>query len=534
MLYGKTVLCVVLSLLTTGVFSSITEPNFADGRTVIVHLFEWKWTDIAEECERFLGPHKFAGVQVSPPSEHLVFADNPYSEYDYPWWERYQPIGYQLISRSGTPEEFADMVTRCLAVDVRIYVDAVINHMAGGGYVFPKVPFDEGDFNVKLGLCPTEDGGIHDVNDTVQMRYCNLLALADIHYGELNNYYGRDKVVEYLNKMIDMGVAGFRIDAAKHMYPAELDDVANRLHDCTFGGRPYIYQEVIDRFSNEAIKPSEYFETGDVTEFKFCDQMALLGRASVPADRFQNFGFDPSWGMMPSESAIIFVENHDNQRNHGGGGDILSFQEPREYKIGIAFGLAWNYGTARIFSGYVFEHSDQGPPSDTSGNTNNVVINAEGMCDGGWICEHRWREIRNMVCFRNVAGDEPVENWWDNGDNFIAFSRGDKAFFALNNERIRQSETLQTGLPPGTYCNLITGEPTATGCSGSSVVVNEDGYAYVDLLPSTDERDAMVALTIAATSGRSDYTGCVVEAAAVQLKFNLLLIAITVLVQLIY
>ncbi len=25
-------------------------------RTVFVHLFEWKWTDIAQECEQFLGP----------------------------------------------------------------------------------------------------------------------------------------------------------------------------------------------------------------------------------------------------------------------------------------------------------------------------------------------------------------------------------------------------------------------------------------------------------------------------------------------
>lgn len=39
-------------------------PNFASGRTVIVHLFEWKWTDIALECERFLGPKGYGGVQV--------------------------------------------------------------------------------------------------------------------------------------------------------------------------------------------------------------------------------------------------------------------------------------------------------------------------------------------------------------------------------------------------------------------------------------------------------------------------------------
>ena len=34
------------------------------GRTVIVHLFNWKWNDIATECETFLGPNKFCGVQV--------------------------------------------------------------------------------------------------------------------------------------------------------------------------------------------------------------------------------------------------------------------------------------------------------------------------------------------------------------------------------------------------------------------------------------------------------------------------------------
>lgn len=28
-------------------------PN-CDGKQVIVHLFEWKWTDIAAECERLV------------------------------------------------------------------------------------------------------------------------------------------------------------------------------------------------------------------------------------------------------------------------------------------------------------------------------------------------------------------------------------------------------------------------------------------------------------------------------------------------
>jgi hypothetical protein len=41
------------------------DPNIVHGRSAIVQLFEWKFNDIAEECERFLDPRGFAGVQVS-------------------------------------------------------------------------------------------------------------------------------------------------------------------------------------------------------------------------------------------------------------------------------------------------------------------------------------------------------------------------------------------------------------------------------------------------------------------------------------
>lgn len=40
-------------------------PNYASGRSTIVHLFEWKFSDIAAECENFLQYHGFGAVQVS-------------------------------------------------------------------------------------------------------------------------------------------------------------------------------------------------------------------------------------------------------------------------------------------------------------------------------------------------------------------------------------------------------------------------------------------------------------------------------------
>lgn len=34
-------------------------------RQTIVHLFEWKWSDIAKECETFLQNYGYGAVQVS-------------------------------------------------------------------------------------------------------------------------------------------------------------------------------------------------------------------------------------------------------------------------------------------------------------------------------------------------------------------------------------------------------------------------------------------------------------------------------------
>lgn len=60
MLLARSFVCVTLLVLTKAQFN----PNYAAGRSGIVHLFEWKWDDIATECENFLGPKGYASVQV--------------------------------------------------------------------------------------------------------------------------------------------------------------------------------------------------------------------------------------------------------------------------------------------------------------------------------------------------------------------------------------------------------------------------------------------------------------------------------------
>ena len=35
----------------------------------------------------------------------------------------------------------------------------------------------------------------------------------------------------------------------------------------------------------------------------------------------------------------------------------------------------------------------------------------DGACGNGWICEHRWSTIADMIQFSNAVAGEPLTNW---------------------------------------------------------------------------------------------------------------------------
>lgn len=65
---------------------------------------------------------------------------------------------------------------------------------------------------------------------------------------------------------------------------------------------------------------NEYYQTGQVTEFRYCIKVG----EGVKNGFFNLQGiYDQGWGMSDYDHAFVFVDNHDNQRGHGGGGNIL-------------------------------------------------------------------------------------------------------------------------------------------------------------------------------------------------------------------
>ena len=231
----------------------------------IVELFGWPYDDIAEECE-FLGKAGYMAVKVFPASEHILTFDTVENGELNPWWFIYQPVSYRLHSRSGDKKQFKNMINKCRKNGVRVYSDAVINHMAGNGndmysdhrnnagscvhwgakagsagspwwttgwqyennvytgkrpgLEFPAVPYTASDFHCERSLNSWSDGNV--------LNYGWLSGLTDLN---TEKEYVQQRIADYITDMLSMGVSGIRIDAAKHIAPRYLAAIFKRLKD---------------------------------------------------------------------------------------------------------------------------------------------------------------------------------------------------------------------------------------------------------------------------------------------------------------
>src|SRR3989449_8946127 len=293
---------------------------------VFVPLGEGTWPDTATECENVLGPAGFKAVQISPPQEHSIVPSHD-------WSERYQPVSYSVArSRSGTGAEFTDMVTRCNAVGVGIIADAVINHMTD--YPDPGIGSNGTHYSKYSypGLYTASDFHtpciVNNYQDAANVQDCELLSLPDLNTGLPSV---RQKIADYLLMLARLGVAGSNIDAAKHIQQVELDDILSRVNTTLMAdGRPlpYVFLEVIGG-GGEALSPRDYFGEGyssggaaDITELTYVgvgnkfrgvngEHVSQLNPNGPPGGQFS----EAAWGIMPSNKAVVFLQNHDTQHS---------------------------------------------------------------------------------------------------------------------------------------------------------------------------------------------------------------------------
>lgn len=433
---------------------------------VLVHLFEWPWASVGRECTEHLGPAGVAGVQISPPQEHVELPDAK-----FPWWQDYQPVSYQIQTRRGDRAAFEAMVRECHAAGVKVYADAVLNHMTAqlsgtgsAGTKFTLTGYPDYDGAADFHHC---GHSIANWSDRAEVTDCDLLGLADLATEEPSV---RSRLARYLDDLASLGVDGFRIDAAKHIPSADLAAILGAMQR-----KVPVYQEILD----EPLLSKEYLANGAVLEPRYGPD---LSRAMRPNGALINLdGFGKATGDMldyqPSGSAVVYVDSHDTQR----GGTTLTYQDGYLHTLATAFMLAWPYGTPLVMSSFAFTGFDDGPPSTSDGTT------LPPVCGKSFVCEHR--AVLGLVRFRSATDGAPVGRWWSEDDQ-LGFAREGKGYFALNRSAADVSRTVDTGLAPGTYTDRISGKTVTVDDAGrATITIPAQGALAFDVSAANDAKE---------------------------------------------
>jgi alpha-amylase len=455
-----------------------------------VQMFHWKWNDIAKECTNWLGPKGYGAVQISPPGSSAVLGA---------WYDLYQPVDFtNLNSRMGTTAELQSMINTCHTAGVRVYADVVPNHVAAAGSVssanvgynpgalsYPR--FGSANFHPACDIVQSDYNGTASGGNRSHVTQCRLVNLPDLDTGST---YVQGELRNYFNVLLNMGIDGFRIDAAKHIVPTEVAAMLSGVSRTTKAGEAlWLSQEVIP---DGNVVRSDYFTVGGLNEFQYTYLMRYMfrGESGGSLSQVQTYMGVPgnwggTWGFIDSSKASVFVTNWDTERNGDGlnsnnntGSYPNDTNGTKRYDLANIFMLAWPYGHAQVYTGFKFSNRDADRPSsspfDASGNPQ-INVN--------WDFSHRWGDIANMVAFRNTTNGAGVSNFVSGTPQQIAFNRGNLGFVAINNDSTAWNLSYSTGLPAGTYCNVAHGVANAgkTACAADSVVVAANGSISVSI-----------------------------------------------------
>ena len=421
----------------------------------IVEMFGWPYDDIAEECE-FLGKAGYMAVKVFPPNEAILTYDTVENGELNPWWFIYQPVSYRLHSRMGDIKQLKNMINTCRKNGVRVYADAVVNHMAGNGndmyadhrnnagscvhwgpknasagspwwttgwqyennaytgirpgLEFPSVPYTASDFHCERSLNSWTDGTI--------LNYGWLTGLTDLN---TEKDYVQQRIADYITMLLSVGVSGVRIDAAKHISPSNLAQIFKKLKDNLGGGELpddfTAYLEVL--FGGE--KDLLMCGGGDYSYGSpFVNKMKAAGLSDGDVDKIKIWGSDyPKefpicgyWEITPKRHAIG-LDCHDDQnpgsssRDMGDKGSVYikerNIEKHRNFNIEMFTRTDNDWKIKLLMSSYSFMNNG-----------------AAGFPDGKSDCSKCTGEQCKNNCNKSVPYQkayDPNSSGYDTGDS---------------------------------------------------------------------------------------------------------------------
>ena len=234
--------------------------NAGDGLTL--HAFNWTYAEITANLESIknAGFRNILTMPVQPPKSGGAA-----------WWAFYQPLGMSVgeASSLGTKEDLKELCEKAEELGMAVLADIVANHLAttdaedkepdGTPTVSPFVEaYEPVLYNNRNE--DTDGNGVtfhHNKNAAGSGAETQYYAYGNLPDLDTSNAYVQGRVLSLLKECIDIGIDGFRFDAAKHIetsgdpeYPSDFWEntleKAKEYYKEKAGRDLYVYGEILN------------------------------------------------------------------------------------------------------------------------------------------------------------------------------------------------------------------------------------------------------------------------------------------------
>lgn len=417
----------------------------------ILHVWSWNFPTIAENMKQ-IADAGFTMLQTSP--VNACFSPEGgnikiFDEKEGNWYHYYQPTDWTIGNNIlGTEEEMKAMLDSAKKYDIRVLVDVLPNHTAFDIDLVTDQFYEAVGGRDKM-FHSSGLEGISDYNDRTQ---CTLQGVGGLPDVNTENPLFQKYYMGFVNRLIEMGVRGFRYDTAKHIgvHSDPLDTEAgvteNDFWDVATGRKevlgvslaiPYdslfVYGEVLqDRNVPEEEYAGYFGQTA--SSYGHVLREALAKRSAKDIDLI-------SWYHRAApEYLTTWVESHDTYCNANESAGLTDAQ----IRTGWVFLTARQNGTPLFYSR---------PMNSTRENYwGDNLLGARGND------EFFHPEVVAVNNFRKeMKGMKEDIRISENGE-IILVNRGDKGAALINLAIEENPVGLATTLPDGEYTDTVYGQ----------------------------------------------------------------------------
>lgn len=337
---------------TIAFFASVAKAD------VIYQAFNTPFKDVKTQLSQIkkLG---YTYVQVSPPQK---------SHSGNEWFFRYQPIDHTKIEGPlGSESQLKELIDEAHRRGIKIIVDVVLNHMADEGNLvntlqFPRFP---GSNFFHSRQCITEDDYRNNNRAKITTGWLGNCPSGNLPDLKTETPFVRQEAKKYLQKLLALGVDGFRFDAAKHIEPDYFREVLAVVPSSKFR-----YGEVIAQNTRNSFESKEYTDIFPITDFYLVQTMLDAFKSGGDLRSLNTFGNANQ--ALPGVVAVTFAEDHDQVKHRIG----FEFPSRQDKLLATAFVLARQDGFPLVYGGDPRPPAPGDPPDSGRSDADDPIVKA--------------------------------------------------------------------------------------------------------------------------------------------------------------